>query len=301
VYRDWQLSFSLTLQNMYTLEPYKGPATRHSCPGCGKEKVFSRYIDKRTGKYILTDLGRCNREISCGYHKLPKSGLVDSSIRINTRLSLAKIDFIPLNQFQRSLKAYETNHFISFLICQFGKEAAMSLVIKYCIGTSRHWAGATIFWQLDHNQNVRTGKIMLYDPFTGKRVKNPHNHIHWVHKLLKKPEYALKQCLFGCHLINESPCKPIGIVESEKTAIIASALLPELTWLATGGLNNLNAENLEVLKNRKVFLFPDLNGFEKWILKAQSLQKVVSVIVSDFLEKNAKQSEKDLGLDICSR
>lgn len=283
---------------MFILEPYKGPATRHSCPECGKEKVFSRYIEKRTGKYISMDFGRCNREINCGYHKLPKSGLMDLSININSDLNIAKIDFISLNQFQNSLKAYDRNHFVSFLANQFGKEIAMSLVSKYNIGTSKYWLGATIFWQIDKDQKVRTGKIMLYDPITGHRVKKPYNHIHWVHKLLKKPEFSLKQCLFGCHLINDNNNKPVGIVESEKTAIIVSALFPDLTWLATGGLNNLNAENLAGLKNRKVFLFPDLNGFTKWTLKAQSLQKVVPVLVSDFLEKIANQSEKDQGFDI---
>ena len=42
---------------------------------------------------------------------------------------------------------------------------------------------------------------MLYDPTTGKRVKEPFNHISWVHKVIKQPEFELKQCLFGEHLL----------------------------------------------------------------------------------------------------
>lgn len=76
------------------------------------------------------------------------------------------------------------------------------------------------------------------------------------------PDFELKQCLFGEHLLRDK-AKPIAIVESEKTAIIASVYLPQFIWLAVGSLTNLNAEKCSVLKGRTVTLFPDLNGFEK--------------------------------------
>jgi len=56
---------------------------------------------------------------------------------------------------------------------------------------------------------------MLYSPTTGKRVKEPFNHITWVHKALKQPDFNLKQCLFGEHLLQDKT-KPVAIVESEK-------------------------------------------------------------------------------------
>ena len=43
---------------------------------------------------------------------------------------------------------------------------------------------------------------MAYDTSTGKRLKTKDGTplINWVHSILKKPNYNLKQCLFG-HII----------------------------------------------------------------------------------------------------
>jgi hypothetical protein len=75
---------------------------------------------------------------------------------------------------------------------------------------------------------------MLNNPTTGKRIKEPFNHINWAQKVLKEPEYELKQCFFGEQLIDKS--KPVAIVESEKTAVIASGYLPQFIWLAAGSI-----------------------------------------------------------------
>jgi hypothetical protein len=171
------------------------------------------------------------------------------------------------------------------------------LVSRYFIATSKHWNGATVFWQIDIQGKVRTGKIMLYKPTTGKRVKEPFNHINWVHKVIKLIEFDLKQCLFGEHLLNDKT-KPVAIVESEKTAVIASVYLPQFIWVAVGSLTNLNAEKCSILKGRTVTLFPDLNGFDKWSSKAKELSHLASVSVSDLLERKATEAERKQGFDL---
>lgn len=87
--------------------------------------------------------------------------------------------------------------------------------MRYRIGTSNHWLNATIFWQIDQQQKVHTGKIMLYDYHTGHRVKDPFNHIAWVHKSENTKNFHLKQCLFGLHLLRPDT-KIVAIVEAEK-------------------------------------------------------------------------------------
>jgi hypothetical protein len=220
----------------------------------------------------------------------------------NTNIfSIVNLFGIPLfnlfEVFKASLKAHETNYFIQFLINLFGVEVASQLLSRYFIATSKHLNGATVFWQIDKQGKVRTGKIILYSPTTGKRVKNLEIPVYWVHKALKQPEFELRQCLFGEHLLNDKT-KPVAIVESEKTAIIASVYLPQFIWVAVGSLTNLNAEKCGVLKGRTVILFPDLNGFDKWSSKAKELSHLANFTVSDLLERKATEAEKKQGFDL---
>ena len=162
-------------------------------------------------------------------------------------------------------------------------------------GTTMFWNKATIFWQIDQNEKVHAGKIMLYDPSTGKRIKKSYNHINWVHKALKEPDFNLNQCLFGLHRIKEDYSKSIAIVESEKTAIIMSIIVPDVLWLATGSKQNLKTRLLEPLAGRKIVLYPDKGEYENWRSKAEVIKKNgLKVEVSDFLEELPLKPGADL-------
>jgi hypothetical protein len=281
--------------------------TRYRCPSCQqRDKTFSLYIDKETGEHIHPTVGRCNRESNCGHHYTPKQYFQDNNISFDTPKAYKPrpvtpqpkpVSFIPVEVFKASLKAHETNHFVQFLINLFGVEVASQLVSRYFIATSKHWNGATVFWQIDTQGKVRTGKIMLYNPTTGKRVKNLELPVYWVHKALKQPEFELRQCLFGEHLLIDKT-KPVAIVESEKTAVIASVYLPQFIWVAVGSITNLNAEKCSILKGRTVTLFPDLNGFDKWSSKSKELSHLTIFTVSDLLERKATEAEKKQGFDL---
>ena len=294
-------------EHKYILEPYKGMNTRYRCPICQqRDKTFSLYIDTETGEHIHPTVGRCNRESNCGNHYTPKQYFQDNNISFDTPKAYKPrpvtpqqkpVSFIPLDVFKASLNAHETNHFVLFLITLFGVEVASQLVSRYFIATSKYWNGATVFWQIDTQGKVRTGKIMVYSPSTGKRIKEPFNHISWTHKALKQPLFELRQCLFGEHLLIDIT-KPVAIVESEKTAVIASVYLPQFIWVAVGSLTNLNAEKCSILKGRTVTLFPDLNGFDKWSSKAKELSHLAIFTVSDLLERKATEAERKQGFDL---
>ena len=68
----------------------------------------------------------------------------------------------------------------------------------------------------------------------------------------------------------------ICLVESEKTAIlmaIAYGNHARQVWMACGGLENINRNKLAPLisQNRKIVLYPDRDGIEKWQKKAAAL------------------------------
>ena len=141
---------------------------------------------------------------------------------------------------------------------------------------------------------------MLYDAETGRRVKEPFNHVTWVHSLLRLPDFNLRQCFFGEHLLPMNRGKPVAIVESEKTALVAMYYLPEYVWLATGGKNGcFNADALRVLKDRQVILYPDIGATDQWQQKLSLLRKLcIEASIFNFLEDVATDDERTAGLDI---
>jgi hypothetical protein len=290
----------------YILEPYKGSNTRFTCPSCKEDKIFSRYVDNETGEQIDSSVGRCNRENNCGYHLTPKQYFKENKIALNTATINLPIQvpsqpkqtsFIPHDTFELSQCKYNSNYFVQYLSKQFGVKECIKLIRKYFIGTSMNCNKATIFWQIDIKGRIRTGKIMLYNASTGRRVKNSAIPVNWVHKHIKQPDFVLNQCLFGEHLlINNS--KPVAVVESEKTAIIASAYMPEFIWVATGSKQNLTSKLCKILKGRDVFLWPDLNAYHDWKEKAQLIPYLKNAQISDLIEKKATESERSAGLDI---
>ncbi|ASU35662.1 hypothetical protein MuYL_3777 [Mucilaginibacter xinganensis] len=210
----------------------------------------------------------------------------------------------------QTVKHYEQNNFVRYLVAKFGREVAYAQAQLYLVGTSKHWPGACIFWQVDKANRVRTGKIMLYNPETGKRVKQPFNHIAWAHSLVgsknkeagqRHSDFNLKQCLFGEHLLQYQPAKAVAICESEKTAIIASVHYPELLWLAAGSLQGLNAGKCKCLEGRTVILMPDVNAYDLWVNKAAQLSAglpSVTFKVMRLLENIATPQQKTEGWDL---
>ncbi|MDD4778534.1 MAG: DUF6371 domain-containing protein [Fermentimonas sp.] len=337
------------------LEPYKGRDSRHTCPACKNERTFKYYINAETGLPINKAVGRCDREIKCGYHYTPReyyrdnpelnsfakkrkrtqsvvSGdLFEQGIQINqTKQSFENNKFNENNQTNQSnqfnlsgninyveilqqktdcispryvisSKSYNSN-FVEFLHNYFPVEKIKEAVDNYALGAASY--KRVIFWQIDNNDNVRTGKIMQYNPHTGKRVKNEKGGINWVHNIIKKrsavfEHYNLCQCYFGEHLLNLYPDKPVAMVEAEKTAVIGSIHCPDFIWLAAGNLNGLTVPKSKVLHHRDVILFPDAGCYDKWADKMKRISREVhcTMEVSDVVEKHATEQQLVDGYD----
>jgi hypothetical protein len=282
----------------YTLEPYKGPSSRYTCPACGLKRQLVRYIDTFTGQHLGDDVGRCNREYQCSYHLKPKDTILPRDEQyppVNRFLRPASKDFntIPQDMLDDSLRDYEDNHFMRYLQTALGKDAAKELAARYKIGTNHYWDSSTVFWQVDALGRIRTGKVMLYNPTTGRRLKDEVTYINWMHRVLRLHDFTLQQCLFGEHLLPHTT-GTVAIAESEKTAIIAAHYLPCYTWLAAGSAANLSAEKCKVLQGREVILFPDADARDKWQAIAAGMPNcTVSPVAQLFTEE-----QRSRGYDI---
>lgn len=294
----------------YILEPYSGQGSRIMCPKCRHRRdTFKRYIDTHTQTYLADHVGRCDRQEQCGYHYPPREYFADNpglavveSARPATPAVQQAPQLLPWTLVEQTLRNYNRNNFVRFLAKLFGGTTANELVKRYCIGTASHWPGATIFWQLDYHDRARAGKVMLYNATTGKRVKEPYNHITWVHTLLNAGN--AKQCLFGEHLLATDPHKIVALVESEKTAIIGSAMEPNYIWLAASGLDGLNPNKCKVLQEREVRLYPDVNAYDKWQLKAREMNlhfPAANFSTDKTLKETATPLELEQGIDLADR
>lgn len=313
----------------YSLQKYAGRNTRHTCPQCGKPHCFSFYVDAQ-GNVLGETVGRCDHESSCGYHKTPKQYFEEhpalkpdwrdrqpvgnqpkksgtkgrESIKTNQPTKQKPLCTIPKEILTKSVRKDIPSTFTMFLQTIFPPETVSSLVGLYNLGVTR--SRDVIYFQVDVKGNVRTGKIMKYNPQTGKRIKDPDTpfKINWVHSLMKHSgqlpkDWELTQCLFGEHLLSDpqNNRKTVALVESEKTAVIASAIMPKYIWLATGGKSQLKPEKLSVLKDRKVIAFPDVDGYLEWKEKLSKIEGL-TITVSDVLEKNATDKERLNHIDI---
>lgn len=305
----------------YSLQRYKGTATRHICPNCGDRHSFAYYVDEQ-GIPLHPTVGRCNHESGCGYHYTPKqyfqerpecraaNGFFFDRQRVEQKPKQVSqpsaVGYIPSHYVEKSQSVHSNFfRFLSTLLTAYygskAREVLTRLLEEYRLGATRN--GAVIFWQIDSNDKVRTGKVMQYNPEDGHRIKEGlTSAVNWIHSILKKQqvlpeEWQLSQCLFGEHLLKSNPGQMAVLVESEKSAVIGSAIFPGYVWLATGGKSQMREEKLCALTGRTVLLFPDADGYAEWKQRAGSMT-FCRAIVSDIIERNATPKQKADHIDI---
>lgn len=196
---------------------------------------------------------------------------------------------------------------------------------RYRLGCSKD--SGVIFWEIDEQQRVHTGKIMYYQPDCHR---DKHHTPTWVHTLMKSQlpaNYELQHCLFGLHLLtsslspqtsdliachtqtfrSENPqTSSIAIVESEKTAVIMSEIVPDFVWMSCGGLQMFKPELLAPLVNHKIVIFPDTDetgdAYRQWRDVATEAQRLYTfrypLRISRILEDHATPDQKSRKIDL---
>lgn len=285
----------------YHLKKYSGISSRHTCPNCGAKHSFVLYVDDNNEPLHET-VGRCNHESSCGYNYTPAQYFHDHpdfsqfkprykphSISRNT-LRKKPLCTIPDKYVAASLKFTKPSDLTKWLLTFIDPLIVEGLTDLYRLGVTS--ACDVIYFQIDTKGRCRSGKIMKYDPQTGHRIKDDSTpgKVTWIHSILKSRKllpssWELTQCLFGEHLLTEYPDHKVILVESEKTALIGCAFMPQYTWLATGGKSNINSEKLSVLKNREIIAYPDRDAIGLW---KEKLAVFPNIRVSDLMERYAE-------------
>jgi hypothetical protein len=309
---------------MIALEKYRGTKTKHTCPNCRHKGAFSRYIGN-DGSYISDEVGRCDRESKCGYHKKPREFFAEnpdcstrSTFFNKERMEHPKrsgthgtrwngveqggtpsehFDVIPLEKLIGTLGNYERNSFVQFLLDLFPDCAAeIQEVLKmYFVGTFEDY---TCFPSIDRKNRICRAKLIRFDAATGKRKKGDFDTSSLPAKL-KFQDFKYKQLFFGEHLLSKCPNKPVAVVEAEKSAVIGALCFPEFVWLGSNNKSWLNAERLQQIDNRQIILYPDADGFDLWQEKAREARKLgAAVKVSSLIENSATSVEKAKGFDL---
>ena len=215
------------------------PRIKVTCPACGRQKKLVRYVDTQTGRFLADHVGKCDRIFKCGYHYTPSDYFRDhpwlnditSSRPVSLRISERTFhpSFIERNRMVESMSRCRSSALFRFLSSLWGENETMLLFRLYNVGASSRMNDAAVFWQVDINGCIRTGKIMRYGN-DGHRIKEDGLvNFMWAHRMKSMvdntEDFNLVQCFFGEHLLSAYPDSKVMIVESEKSAIIASPLL----------------------------------------------------------------------------
>lgn len=254
------------------------------CPEC-QHKKYKRYIDTLTGELLPEQYGRCNRQNTCGYECNPyrdqrflkewetDSGTAQPSQYRHTPPPSKPVQVSPLvpldRLFERYMQRQRDCALYQYLCGRYGQTSTDYIMNRY--GCTSSASGATIFWNIDTDGVVHTGKGITYKQGTHHRDKNIAPF--WVHsKLIKagaldgvltpeqRANYDARIQPFGLHRVRDEVFTHCAIVESEKTAIVCALeyFTTRSRWLfvATGGASNRKAVATIVKECRQRHITP---------------------------------------------
>lgn len=234
------------------------------CPNCGCKR-FVPYVLSADGKTMAgKEYGRCDREQKCGYHKYP-----GREVGVKVAATTQGVHKASPYVFNADCATAKHSILLDYAVQLIGC-AAYQVWDAYKIGATAD--GKTVFWYIDKNGIVRSGKEIMYTQ-NGHRNKVVFPPVMWAHKdsafYGKYTGEELLQPFFGEHLLKARPNDKVAIVESEKTAALMSAFYPKNVWLACGGSQGIkNEQKCKALKGREVTLIPDHGQYYNWKVTA---------------------------------
>lgn len=187
--------------------------------------------------------------------------------------------FIPAQMVEATESRVTESNLFVWLSGEFGDEAAMMAMRRYRVGATKHTDGrghrAASLPYINTSGDCVDCKIFHIDPTTGSRKTAPalmswtdregkaqELRSTWALAELKKNDKPRKWCNFGDHLLQDNPTAAVCVVESEKTALVASIVYPSRLWIAVGSKNNLNPERCAPYRGREIVIYPDRDNIK---------------------------------------
>lgn len=236
---------------------------RTECPKCGSSDGLALYADSKEEGYCFS----CAKRIGGAGAVVPLSKM-ERSERLSKWHKRSTSETI----------AYR-NGLSTYLITRLGEGVKEHLRL-WEVGTDN--MGSCVFWHRGLDGELATAKTIPYDALTGKRLRKDKSPIHWkqdgedvhvdsiyglvygkredgslaIESYKRAKGYELP--LYGEHLLEGKGLDvPVLLVESEKTAVVASYLMPEYAVVACGGAKSLTIQKAQALVGRPVLILTD--------------------------------------------
>lgn len=292
----------------YSLDP---SSKKYTCPGCGK-KSFVIYVDQETKAPVDEhQYGRCDRENHCSYHLHPST---DPELATKARpenftppppvqivqifpdeklwkpiVERTKSCVSPLHAFLTKKLLIPNEHLIKWGVLSDTGTAGEDLTVY--IFRNAEGVICNLKWfkyNTDGHRDKNFDSFSLKQPKPSSSKDNPPAPPNTKETL---PEKKYQMCLFGEHLLDPERKKIVCVVESEKSAAIASFFYSQFDWVACGSNSGLTdgkegrPDKISVLKGRTVYWLCDADKAGRMsvvdeVIKPSSVRHLIEHIES---------------------
>jgi hypothetical protein len=283
-------------------------------------------MNTQTGELAPAEYGMCS---SCRNFKTPPNNYIQGeSINVDdNKIAFYEADTLNINTINQYHKpsSYIHNNFIEGLELRFGEDRVKRVIDLYKLGRFEDshdgQSSAVVFPYFYTASHLCTAKLMWFDNYQHRIKEGKKAYPKFLHNLYYRDDrgilhdynnydtdddmndvvvpFKLKMCLFGHQQIIDDKSKTICLVESEKTAVIMSLVMPEFIWVASGGKTLIQDYKFLFFTGRKCLVFPDLseddNVYKYWSEKLTYYNRKYGYdfeildYYSDFLNNNSER------------
>lgn len=288
------------------IDPAKGV---YHCYGCGASgDVFSlvaqeENLDLSKGQdfqraaKVIADIGKIELK--------PKTlGVGDNGKGVFSNIDVPEDGLSPSWTYvtPEDVERYRMNvtgsNLYNYLCSLYSSEDVNRVLDLYRIGaTSKKGTSWSAFPLINADGDCVDIHLMPYN-VNGHRI----NYNQWRLKELGQNGLRAPWPLFGEHLLATDPTAPVGLVESEKTALISALAAPEFIWMATLSKANFNEKRCSAILDRDCYIFPDVDGVETWRTQGTAMADKGFMLywAGDYITRHATGDHDDLA-DIIAR